>query len=145
MSAGNITKFKLDPNNPPAMSAAELARLDAMTETDIHAAALADPDNQPLTEMELRRMERVPHPKAIRKQLGLTQKAFVETFSTISQCDTRLGTGPLRAGPSRPDFTKKSLPTTLRSSKRRWWTGLHVPQRRPRRNPMPGSSPKFLP
>jgi putative transcriptional regulator len=80
MSEGNITTFDLDPTNPPTLSAAERARLDAMSEEDIHAAALADPDNPPLTEDELQRMERVPNAKRIRKQLGLTQKAFAETF-----------------------------------------------------------------
>jgi len=62
------------------LSDEERARLDAMTEEEMHAAALADPDNPPLTDEELQRLERVPNPKAIRAKLGLTQKEFAETF-----------------------------------------------------------------
>src|SRR6266487_4394976 len=61
MKKDDITKFELDPNHPPQMSAEELARLDAMTEEEVHAAALADADNLPLTDEELARLKRVPN------------------------------------------------------------------------------------
>jgi len=80
MSDGTITRFELDPANPPRLSDEERARLDAMTEEEMHAAALADPDNPPLTEEELQHLERVPNLKAIREKLGLTQKEFAATF-----------------------------------------------------------------
>ena len=80
MSDGTIMRFELDPDNSPRLSDEERARLDAMTEEEMHAAALADPDNPPLTDEELQRLERVPNPKAIRAKLGLTQKEFAETF-----------------------------------------------------------------
>ena len=47
-----IIRFTLDPNNPPKLTAAQQARLDAMTDEEITAAALSDPDNPPLTEEE---------------------------------------------------------------------------------------------
>jgi putative transcriptional regulator len=62
------------------MSAEELARLEAMTDEEIEAAARSDPDARPLTEDELRQFARVPNLKAIRNKLGLSQKAFAETF-----------------------------------------------------------------
>src|SRR5215471_8746691 len=80
MSDGTITRFELDPDHPPRLSDEERARLDAMTEAEMHAAALADLDNPPLTDEELQRLERVPNLKAIREKLGLTQKEFAQTF-----------------------------------------------------------------
>jgi putative transcriptional regulator len=62
------------------MSSEELARLEAMTDAEIEAAARSDPDAQPLTDEELRQFERIPHPKVIREQLQMTQKRFAETF-----------------------------------------------------------------
>ena len=51
-----------------------------MTDADVEAAALADPDAQPLTEEQLAQFERVPNIKAIREKLHLSQKQFAETF-----------------------------------------------------------------
>ena len=48
-----MVRFTLDPTKRPAMTARERARLDALTDDEITSAALADPDNPPLTEAEL--------------------------------------------------------------------------------------------
>jgi putative transcriptional regulator len=53
---------------------------DVMTEADIHAAALSDPDAQPLTPKRLARMKRTPQVKVIRRALGLSQEEFAERF-----------------------------------------------------------------
>ena len=55
-------------------------RADAMTDEQIHAAALADPDAQPLTEDRLARMTPTPRLKIIRRALGLTQEEFAARF-----------------------------------------------------------------
>ena len=55
-------------------------RADAMSEEDIHAAALADPDAQPLTEERLAHMKRTPQVKVIRRALGLSQEEFAARF-----------------------------------------------------------------
>jgi putative transcriptional regulator len=55
-------------------------RADAMTEADIHTAALSDPDAQPLTAKRLARMKRTPQVKVIRRALGLSQEEFAERF-----------------------------------------------------------------
>jgi putative transcriptional regulator len=51
-----------------------------MTEDEIHANALADPDNPPLTTAELSRMRLVPNPKRIRERLNMTQEQFAAGF-----------------------------------------------------------------
>ena len=56
------------------------ARFDAMTDADVHAAALADPDAQPLTEAAVARMTPVPRTKTLRWALGLTQEAFAARY-----------------------------------------------------------------
>lgn len=54
-----MIRFVLDPANPPQLTEAEWARLDAMTEEEIEANALSDPDNPPLTDEELARLRPV--------------------------------------------------------------------------------------
>ena len=53
---------------------------DALTEEQIHAAALADRDAQPLTEERLAKMRRVPRTKSIRRALGLSQEEFAARY-----------------------------------------------------------------
>ena len=55
-------------------------RADAMTEAEIHAAALSDPDAQPLTPERLARMKRTPQARIIRRALGLSQEEFAARF-----------------------------------------------------------------
>jgi len=54
--------------------------VDALTEEQIHAAALADPDAQPLTEESLAKMRRVPRVITIRRALKLSQEEFATRF-----------------------------------------------------------------
>jgi putative transcriptional regulator len=56
------------------------SRADAMTEQKIHAAALADPDAQPLTPERLAAMRRTPQVRVIRRALGLSQEEFSTRF-----------------------------------------------------------------
>ena len=55
-------------------------RLDAMTDAQVHAAALADPDAQPLTNADMTRMRRVPRARTLRRALGLTQEEFAARY-----------------------------------------------------------------
>src|ERR1700682_2580444 len=66
---GTMTKTKHD-----------WTRADAMTEAEIHAAALADPDAQPLTPERLATMTRTPQVRVIRRALGLSQEEFAARF-----------------------------------------------------------------
>ena len=74
-----------------------------MTEEEIHAAALSDPDAQPLTETDLARMKRVSHAKIIRRALQLTQEQFAARY--------HIPIGTLRdweQGRSEPDQTAQA-------------------------------------
>ena len=56
------------------------SRADAMTEEQRHAAALADPDAQPLTEAEAQEMKPIPAVKRLRIRLRLTQEEFGKCY-----------------------------------------------------------------
>ena len=56
------------------------SRADAMAEAEIHAAALSDPDAQPLTAEDFKRMKRTPRVKIIRRALRLSQEEFAARF-----------------------------------------------------------------
>lgn len=76
MNDGNTTKkTAMSENREHDWSA-----LDAMTEAEKHAAALSDPDAQPLTEEDFKRMKRVPRARTIRRALGLSQEEFAARF-----------------------------------------------------------------
>ena len=55
-------------------------RFDAMTEAQRHAAALSDPDAQPVTPDNAKRMKPTPQVKVIRRALGLSQEEFAGRF-----------------------------------------------------------------
>ena len=46
----------------------------------VTAAAIRDPDAQPLTDVDLARMKRVPRIKTLRRALGLTQEEFAACY-----------------------------------------------------------------
>jgi putative transcriptional regulator len=74
-----------------------------MTEEEIHAAALSDPDALPMTETELRNARRVPRIKTMRRALHLTQEEFAARY--------HIPLGTLRdweQGRSEPDQTAKA-------------------------------------
>ena len=65
---------------PPERSKTDWARLDAMTDEEVLAAARSDPDARPLTEAQLKRMRRVPYAKHVRWRVGLSQAEFARRF-----------------------------------------------------------------
>src|SRR5450631_4449229 len=74
------------------------SRFDSMSEAERHAAAVGDPDAQPLAPDDMRRMRRTPQVKVIRRALGLSQEEFAARF--------RIPLGTLRdweQGRSEPD------------------------------------------
>ncbi len=77
MSDENITRFKLDPANPPKT---DWTAFDARTEAENTAAALSDPDAQPATPEQLARARRVVNVRLIRERLGLSQEEFARRF-----------------------------------------------------------------
>ena len=55
-------------------------RLRAMTDEEVTAAAMADPDAQPLTPEQLLMARRVPRTKTLRRALSLTQEEFATRY-----------------------------------------------------------------
>jgi putative transcriptional regulator len=54
--------------------------VDAMTEEERHAAAMADPDARPMTEEEWAAAPRVPRTITLRRALRLSQQEFAEQY-----------------------------------------------------------------
>jgi putative transcriptional regulator len=75
-----MRRFTLDPKNLPSLSKEEQARLDAMTDEEITAAAESDPDNPPLTDDELERVRLARRVQAVRGRTGLSQRQFAEAY-----------------------------------------------------------------
>ncbi|PPQ30919.1 transcriptional regulator [Rhodopila globiformis] len=51
-----------------------------MTDEQVHAAAMADPDARPMTDAEFADAPRVPRARTLRRALGLTQEEFAARF-----------------------------------------------------------------
>ena len=64
----------------PKPSQDDWSRFDSMTEAERHAAAVGDPDAQPLTPQDLQRMRRTPQVRVIRRALNLSQEQFAARF-----------------------------------------------------------------
>ena len=77
---GTVVQVFPDGSTRPMVDTTDYARLDAMTEEEIEANALSDPDNPPLTDEELLRFRRVENPKEIRQKLQMTQEQFAAEF-----------------------------------------------------------------
>jgi putative transcriptional regulator len=90
-------------------STQDWSRFDALTDAEVHAAAMNDPDAQPLTEERLARMKRVPRAKTLRRAMGLTQEEFSSQF--------QIPVGTLRdweQGRAEPDQTARAyLPAPI--------------------------------
>lgn len=66
--------------DPEPIDRTDWERVRTMTDGEVEAAALSDPDAQLLTEEELAQGFRPGHLVAARKRLGLSQAAFAERF-----------------------------------------------------------------
>ena len=63
-----------------ADTATDWNKFDALSEEEVHKAALNDPDAQPLSEEQLAKMRRPSSVKRLRIKLGLSQTEFAERF-----------------------------------------------------------------
>lgn len=85
-----------------------LEPLRPMTDDEVLAAAMSDPDAKPLTPDDLERMKRIPRAKIIRRALGLTQEEFAARF--------RIPLGTLRdweQGAAEPDTCARAYLTVI--------------------------------
>jgi putative transcriptional regulator len=77
---GTLVQLLLDGSTGPLEDKTDWKRLRAMTEEQVHAAALTDPDAQPLTDADFARMKQVPRIKTLRRALRLTQEEFATRY-----------------------------------------------------------------
>ena len=68
-----IVRRAVDLSKPNTMPEAARARLEAMTDKQVTAAAESDPDNPPLTDAEIARRRRARVALTARERSGLTQ------------------------------------------------------------------------
>jgi putative transcriptional regulator len=80
LSDGSVVQVSEDGSTRPLVGETDWARFDAMTEEEIEANALADPDNPPATDEQLARLRRAPNPKAIRERLAMSLEEFAVRF-----------------------------------------------------------------
>jgi putative transcriptional regulator len=80
MKSAGTTKVTRKPGDKPVATGTDWAAVDAMSDDEVHAAALADPDAQPLTDADFRRMIKLVNVKKLRDRLGQTQEVFAATY-----------------------------------------------------------------
>jgi putative transcriptional regulator len=92
----------------PLTEKTDWKRLRAMTDEEVEAAALSDPDNPPLTEADMSRMKRVPRVRTMRRALRMTQEEFATRY--------HIPVGTLRdweQGRSEPDQPARAYLTVI--------------------------------
>jgi putative transcriptional regulator len=107
-SDGAVVRVMPDGTTQPLAESTDWARLRAVTDEEVMAAAMADPDAQPLTETRSANMKRVPRAKTLRRALGLTQEEFATRY--------HIPVGTLRdweQGRSEPDQPARAYLTVI--------------------------------
>jgi putative transcriptional regulator len=85
MKLNNMIVVDHEPGDPYPETDTDWDAIDALTDEELTAAALADPDAQPIprgTDEELEKLglHRLVNVKKLRERLGLTQEAFAATY-----------------------------------------------------------------
>jgi len=80
LSDGAYVELLPDGSARPSARSSDWARLDAMTDEEITAAAMSDPDAQPLADETAKSRKRVPQARVIRRALHLTQEEFAARY-----------------------------------------------------------------
>ncbi len=80
LSDGSYVELLPDGSTRPSVGSSDWARVDAMTDEEVTAAALSDPDAQPLTDETAKLRRRLPAARVIRRALHLTQEEFAARY-----------------------------------------------------------------
>jgi putative transcriptional regulator len=80
MSKTGTTRVTAKPGDTLPRGDNDWARLDAMSDEEVVAAALSDPDARPRTPEQLSKMRRVSRVRLLRQRLGMTQMEFADAF-----------------------------------------------------------------
>jgi putative transcriptional regulator len=113
MKLNNMIWVEHEPGDPPIQTDTDWDAVAALTDEQIHAAALSDPDSQPIprgSDEELAKLglHRIPNVRKLREGLGLTQETFAAAY--------RIPVGTLRDWEQRrklPDATARALLTLI--------------------------------
>lgn len=70
----------MDERDPVGLTPGDQQRLDAMTDEEITAAALSDPDNPPLTDAQLAQFRRSALARKVRQKLRLGPETFAAAY-----------------------------------------------------------------
>ena len=101
-----VAKQLADASNHPLEDKTDWQRLRAMTDEEVTAAALSDPDAQPMTDEHFSR--KMPRAKSLRRALCLTQQEFAARY--------QIPIGTLRdweQGRSEPDQPARAYLTVI--------------------------------
>ena len=79
-SDGTLAQVLPDGTIKPLDDNTDWGKLRAMSDEEVRAAAMSDPDARPITDAEFSRMKHVPRAKTLRRALGLTQEEFAARF-----------------------------------------------------------------
>lgn len=79
-SDGTVVQVLPDGTTKPLADKTDWARLRAMTDEEVTAAAMADPDARPMTPEQLKAARRVPRIKTLRRSLALSQGEFAARY-----------------------------------------------------------------
>jgi putative transcriptional regulator len=77
---GKIVQVMPDGTTRPFESKTDWASFNALTEEEVTAAALSDPDSVLLTDEQLAEGRHAPNPREIRQKLQMTQEQFAAEF-----------------------------------------------------------------
>lgn len=77
---GSVWQVMPDGSLVPMEDNTDWERLANMTEEEIEANALSDPDNLPMTDEDLLRSLHMPNAREIRERMGLSQLEFAHRF-----------------------------------------------------------------
>jgi len=80
LSDGTLVQVLPDGSTKPMEDKTDWVRLRAMTDEEVTAAAMSDPDARPMTPEQLRAARRVPRTKTLRRALALTQEEFAARY-----------------------------------------------------------------
>ena len=116
MKSNDMICVDHEPGDPPLKTDTNWDAVNALTEEEIHSAALADPDALPIPrggdeELEKMGLIRVVNVKKLRERLGLTQEVFAATY--------RIPVGTLRDWEQRrklPDAPARAYLTVIAKS-----------------------------
>lgn len=112
MSEKNITKISASKHNVPK-GKTDWDKLHQMTDEETQQLARSDPDAQPMTASELKKMRRAVDIKKLRKSLRLSQRQFADTFHL--SCRTLQD---WEQGRSLPDRTAIAFLTAIKNNPR---------------------------